>query len=163
MALLLLLLPAPVCPAAHDVRVNEQWWPLTIALLDILSLSTCLSYVWSICPSMLPSMILHRTRRALARKRLLFTSLVRLLVTIITSSAAVASTTSLMNKYIIRLSIGAWDWNKRVTPKTFCLGEVSVSPCTKRYNSLVNSSQHSPFADEVCVVELYTLAKQRLF
>jgi hypothetical protein len=95
---------------------------------------------------MLPSMILHRTRIELARKRSIFPfmSFVSELVTIITSSAAFISATSLMNRYIMRRSDESGDWKSRVTEKNTVVAscDVNFSPWVSKYKSLVIKMQH---------------------
>ena len=78
------------------------------------------------------SRILHSTRSELAfNKSFVETmSFCRLDVTMMTSSAAVASATSLMNRYISRRIVWFLDWNSCVTPKKISVAseELKLSP-----------------------------------
>ena len=71
-------------------------------------------------------------------------SLVKELVTIMTSSGLQVSATSLINKYIILRKLTSSDWNNLVTPKNTSVTseEEKDSPLTKRNNSFVIKTQH---------------------
>mmetsp|Transcript_3507 Transcript_3507/g.4659 ORF Transcript_3507/g.4659 Transcript_3507/m.4659 type:complete len:211 (-) Transcript_3507:6-638(-) len=85
----------------------------------------CLTYR-SMAPSMAESMILARTRNALARYRSTsqVISLVKLEVTMITSSGLHVSATSLMNRYTIRRREASSLMNSFVTPKKTSVASV---------------------------------------
>mmetsp|Transcript_56919 Transcript_56919/g.128973 ORF Transcript_56919/g.128973 Transcript_56919/m.128973 type:complete len:304 (+) Transcript_56919:1139-2050(+) len=111
-----------------------------------LSTMACLMYR-SMAPSIWPSMMRARTRMALARYRssFEFMSLVRLEVTMITSSGLHVSATSLMKRYIIRRRYGSGLWKSLVTPKNTSVTslEESDSPWVTMCRSLVINVAHS--------------------